>query len=185
MAVKATWEAMQGQEVMGDFDFTPYNLGTSEASTKNDILNSWILKLHSDLQKRTGRGPNCYLVDSEGGMLLGNNPMHFVANAQFDQARDGMIGTYRGYPVIRHAALNGALDTLKNDGHTYAFIGAIYKDPSGQLSPTIFGEYLPPYSITPALNFSNPSQFSQALLSMNCTKVLIKELCNYMAIRVA
>jgi len=177
MSVKATWEAMQGQEIPGDFDFTAYNLGTSEASTKNDILNSWILHLVKDILKRTGKGPNCYLVDSEGAVLLGNNPLYFVSNAQFDQNLNGMIGTYRGFPVIRHNALDGQLDTIKNDGHAYAFIGAIYKSPDGQIAPSMFAEYLPPYSVVPALNYDNPSQYSQALLSMNTTQVLIKELC--------
>jgi hypothetical protein len=185
MSVKATWEAMQGQEVSGNFDYTPYNMGTSEASTKNDIVNSWILQLIKDIQKRTGRGPNCYLVDSEGAMLLGNNPLYFVANAQFDNNLNGMIGTYRGFPVIRHTALDGVLDAQKNDGHTYAFVGAIYKSPDGQIAPSMFGEYLPPYSVTPALNFDNPSQYSQALLSMNTTEVLVKELCAYLAVRMS
>lgn len=185
MSVKATWEAMQGQEVPGDFDYTPYNLGTSDASAKNDILNSWILRLNKDIQKRTGRGANCFLVDSEGAVLLGNNPLYFVANAQFDSALNGMIGTYKGYPVIRHTALDGVIDSQKNDGHTYAFIGAIYKSPDGQVAPSMFGEYLPPYSVTPALNFDNPSQYSQALLSMNTTEVLIKELCAYISVRMA
>lgn len=185
MSVKATWEAMQGQEVLGDFDYTPYNLGTSEASTKNDIVNSWILKLIKDIQKRTGRGPNCYLVDSEGATLLGNNPLYFVANANYDNNQNGMIGTYRGYPVIRHIALDGIIDAQKNDGHSYAFIGALHKSPDGQIAPSMFAEYLPPYSVTPALNFDNPSQYSQALLSMNTTAVLIKELCAYLAVRMA
>jgi len=184
-AIKATWEAMQGQEVAGDFDLTPYNVGTSEASTKNDILNSWMLRLNNDINNRTGKGGNCYLVDSEGAMLLGNNPLYFVGNAQFDQNANGLVGTYRGIPVIRHIALNGAIDNLKNDGHTYAFIGMIYKSPDGQIAPTIFGEYLPPYSVTPALNFDNPSMYSQGLFSMSETSVLIKELCAYMAVRVA
>jgi len=184
MSVKATWEAMQGQEVPGDFDFTPYNLGTSEASTKNDIMNSWLLQLVKDILKRTGKGPNCYLVDSEGAVLLGNNPLYFVANAQFDQNLNGMIGTYRGFPVIRHNALDGQLDAIKGDG-TYAFVGAIYKSPDGQIAPSMFAEYLPPYSVVPALNFDNPSQYSQALLSMNTTQVLIKELCGYLAIKIA
>jgi len=185
MSVKATWEAMQGQEVPGDFDFTAYNLGTSEASTKNDILNGWILHLVKDILKRTGKGPNCYLVDSEGAVLLGNNPLYFVSNAQFDQNLNGLIGTYRGFPVIRHNALDGQLDSIKNDGHSYAFIGAIYKSPDGQIAPSMFAEFLPPYSVVPALNYDNPSQYSQALLSMNTTQVLIKELCGYLAIKLA
>jgi hypothetical protein len=184
MSVKATWEAMQGQEVSGNFDFTAYNLGTSEASTKNDIMNQWMLMLVNDILKRTGKGPNCYLVCSEGAVLLGNNPLYFVQNAQFDQNLNGMIGTYRGFPVIRHNALNGQLDAIRNDGHTYAFVGAIYKSPDGQIAPSMFAEYLPPYSVVPALNFDNPSQYSQALLSMNTTQILIKELCGYIAIKV-
>jgi hypothetical protein len=49
-----------------------------------------------------------------------------------------MIGTYRGLPVIRHNALNGWMDSEKNDGHSYAFIGGVYKSPDGQIAPSMF-----------------------------------------------
>jgi hypothetical protein len=91
MSIKATWEAMNGQEVQGDFDYTAYSLGTSEASTKNDIVNMWMLQLNKDIQKRTGKGINCYLVDSEGALILGNNPLYFISNAQFDQNLDSRV----------------------------------------------------------------------------------------------
>jgi hypothetical protein len=40
-------------------------------------------------------------------------------------------------------------------------------------------------SVVPALNFENPAQFSQSLLSMSTTEELVKDLCVFMGIKVA
>jgi hypothetical protein len=181
-SVGATASVMLGQAPSETLDYTDYVIATSEASTKNDIVNQYILKLNKSLQVKSGKGPTAYLVDSEGAIILGNNPMYFTGNPSFDANLDGMIGTYHGIPVIRHHALNNICDTATE---TYGFIGALYKSPDGQAAPTIYGEYLPPYSITPALNYDNPAQYSQALLSQSVTQSLVPELASYMLVLVA
>lgn len=183
-SVRATATVMLEQDPSEDLDLTSYTLSTSEASTKNDIVNQYVLKLIKTLQRRSGKGPTAYLVCAEGAIVLGNNPLYFQSNANFDQNIDGMVGTYRGVPVIRHHSLDFILDPT-NGTERFAFIGALYKDPSGQLAPSMFGEFIPPYSVVPALNYENPAQFSQALLSMSTTEPLVRELAAYMRVRIA
>jgi len=92
---------------------------------------------------------------------------------------DSLIGTYNGIPVVRHHALDGAFDVYDNQGKAterYGVVFAVYKAPSGAIAPTIFGEYLPPYSAVPALNFDNAAQYSQELLSMSACKGINEDL---------
>lgn len=182
--VKTAEVMLENEPAIPDLDLTAYTIVTSEAGAKNDFVNNSILRLIKSLQQKSGKGPSCYLVCSEGAVVLGNNPMYFTANANFDQHLAGMIGTYRGYPVIRHHALDGILDD-PNSTERYAFIGALHKSPDGQIAPTMFGEYLPPYSISPALNYDNPAQFSQALLSSSVTEKLVEEVCSYFRVLIA
>lgn len=180
-SVGATANAMMAQEAATTLDYTNYIMASSDLGTKNDKVNQKILELNTKLQKRSGKGPTCYLVDTEGGNILGGNTAYFRANSRFDSDLDGMIGTYRGLPVVRHHALDGILNT---GNELYGFIGAVHKSPDGQVAPTMYGEYLPPYSIMPALNYDNPAQYSQALLSQSTTQTLVPELCAYMKVLV-
>jgi len=181
-SVTKTAEVMLGQAPSDELDYTDYLISTSEASTKNDMVNQYVLKLEKTLQTRSGKGVTAFLVDSEAAIILGNNPMYFNGNPAFGQNLDGMIGTYRGIPVIRHHALNGILDTAEVK---YGFLGALYKSPDGVTAPTCYGEFLPPYSVVPALNYDNPSQYSQGLFSQSVTDKLVPELAAYMKIIVA
>jgi len=163
-------------------DLTTYSLAGSEASTNNDQVNNYIIKLNKQLQKASGRGPAAYVVDTEGAGVLGNNPMYFTANANFDQQLNGVIGTYRGIPVIRNVALDGKLDPSSGTSR-FAFIGAVHKTADGQAGPIAFGEYLPPYSVRPAINYDNPSQFSQGLFAQNEVQVVAPELSSYIKVK--
>jgi hypothetical protein len=153
-------------------DMTNYILTTSQANTKNDIVNQYVLKLNKSLQQKSGKGMTALLVDSEGALLLGNNPMYFVANPTFDSDLDGYVGMYRGTPVVRHHVLDGVHDTMSE---VHATIIAVHKDASGVAGPVVYGEYLSPYSVVPALNFDNPAQYAQGLYSMSNTVACIKD----------
>lgn len=115
-------------------DLGDYLMTTSEAATKNDIINQHILQLNKDLQKACGYGYTALLVDSEAAVILGNDKDHFTANAAFDQTLDGLIGTYRGTPVIRHHALDGWFD---DESGNYGVVFAVYKAPDGSLARKI------------------------------------------------
>jgi len=92
-SVSATAGVMLEQDPAEELDLTNYTITTSEAGAKNDIINEYILKLIKCLQKRSTKGPTCYLVDTEGATVLGNNALYFQSNSNFDQNLDGMIGT--------------------------------------------------------------------------------------------
>lgn len=183
-SVTTTARSMLKKAAAVELDLTDYLISSSQAATKNDIINQHVLKLNKALQDQCGKGPSYYLVDGEGAIVLGNNSQYFVGNPSFDQALDGLVGTYRGVPVIRHHALNGALDVAKNT-EKHAFIGAGWKSPDGQASVAMYAEYLPPYSVTPALNYNNPSQFAQSLHSMSTTEELVPGLGAYMDVLVS
>lgn len=164
------------------FDMTSYSLAGSEASTKNDMVNGFIIQLNKQLQKQSRRGATCYVVDTEGAAILGNNPMYFTPNALFDQNINGMVGTYRGIPVVRHWYFDGQFDSSPNK---YAFIGAIYKSADGAAGPIAFSEFLPPYSARPAFNYDQPGQMAQALFAQNTSDVIVPNLMSYGLIKIA
>lgn len=184
--VKTTAEVMLKQAPVDTLDLTDYVLTTSQANTKNDVVNQYILKLNKSIQQKSGKGMTALLVDSEAAVVLGNNPMYFVANPAFDQDLDGLIGTYRGIPVIRHHMLDDIFDGEDDAATTtYGFVGGLYKDPSGIVAPTVYGEYLSPYSVTPALNYDNPAEYSSGLYSMSATAPLIEHLCGWLKLVIA
>jgi len=139
--VKTTAEVMLKQEPVDTLDLTDYVLTTSQANTKNDVVNQFILKLNKNLQQKSGKGMTALLVDSEAAVVLGNNPMYFVSNPAFDNDLDGLIGTYRGIPVIRHHMLDNMFDGEEDaETTTYGFIGALYKSADGVVAPTVYGK---------------------------------------------
>lgn len=68
-----------------ELDLTDYLLATSEAATKNDIINQYMLKLNKELQTACNYGYTALLVDSEAAVILGNNKERFIANPTFNQ----------------------------------------------------------------------------------------------------
>ena len=185
-SVTSTADVMFKRDAAVTLDLTEFSLMNSEASTKNDIINQKMLQLNKALLTACGKGANAILVDPEGATIIANNPMYFQGNPSLNDDLDGMIGTYNGIPVIRHHVLTDYVDAmLGSDGAVHGFIGMLYKAPDGSVAPTIYGEYLAPYSITPALNFNNPAQYSQALLSQSVTTELVDNLCVYMDVVVS
>lgn len=168
-SVITTAEAIEQFDEAPMLDMTDYIMTTSDPDAKNDIMNQYMIKLNMALQQKCGKGYTALLVDSNAAAVLGNNKEHFVSNPTFDQELDGLVGTYRGVPVIRHHALDGAYDDADN---SYGVVYAIYKSADGALAPTVYAEYLPPYSAVPALNFDNAAQFSQELMSMSACKAI-------------
>lgn len=144
-SVKKTTEVMiKANQEYDILDLTDYLISSSQAATKNDFVNKALLSLNKKLQKRTGKGATAILVDTEAAVVLGACDTYFHGNPTFDTNLDGMIGTFRGLPVIRHHACDGIIDALQNDGDLYGFVGMLYKSPDGNAAPTMFGEYLPP-----------------------------------------
>lgn len=160
------------------FDLTQYSISTSQASTKNDKLNEFMLELDTALLRQCAKAPTCYVVDTDAARILANNP-YFTANANFGNYLNGVIGTYKNVPVVRHNALDEVLPVGS------AFVGVTHKTADGQAASIVFSEFLPPYSIRPALNYNNPSQFSTGLFSQNTAKEIVPELSTYGVIKFA
>ena len=110
-------------------DMNDYMLATSQANTKNDTINSHILNLNADLQRKCDKGMTALLVDTEASIVLGNSD-RFTANATFASALDGLIGSYNTIPVIRHHGLDGYVQS-EADGRIPGVVIALYKDPNG------------------------------------------------------
>lgn len=146
MVIKATRDAMVKNAVANPayLDLTAYTLSASEASTKNDKLHKFMLDLNNSLLRSCARGATAYLVDMEGAAILANDPIHFTPNTNYDLYINGVVGTYKNIPVIRHNALDGMGNT---GADICAFIGAIHKTPDGQVAPVVYGEYLPPLTL--------------------------------------
>jgi len=172
-SVITTAEAIEKFDECDMLDLTDYMLTTSDVGAKNDVINNALMKLNTALMQKCGFGYTALLVDSAAAIELGNNKESFVANPTFDQTLDGLVGTFRGIPVIRHHALDGAYDDANG---TYGVVYGIHKRPDGSLAPTVYAEFLPPYSAVPALNFDNPAQYSQSLLSMSACKAISDEM---------
>jgi hypothetical protein len=155
-AAAHTIEAVNGGKIM-ELDLTDYLLSSSQAATKYDFINQAMLKLQKDLLTRTGKGPTCFLVDSEAAMVLGNCQAHFTANPTLTENLDGVIGTYQNKPVIRHHVLDGVIDEwlaqqpgyVDPDKKTHGLVIALFKSEDGQVAPTMYGEYLPPLTYFP------------------------------------
>lgn len=160
-------------------DLTKYSLATSQASTKNDKINEFMLELDNALLKQSGKGPTAYFVDTDAARILANNPMNFTSNSNYNSYINGVIGTYRNIPVVRHNALDGSL------GSGVAFVGVVHKTADGQAAPVVYAEYLPPYSVRPALNYNNPAQFSSGLFSQSKAQKIVQQLAAYGAITFA
>lgn len=130
-SVITTAEAIEQFDEAPMLDMTDYIMTTSDPDAKNDIMNQYMIKLNQTLQQKCGKGYTALLVDSNAAAILGNNKEYFVSNPTFDQELDGLVGTYRSIPVIRHHALDGAYDDEEN---TYGVVYAIYKAPNGFFS---------------------------------------------------
>ena len=177
--VKATWNAAKtsiDDTLLAStftFDMTGYTGGnfTQFAETKNDRLNAFLLGLQSKILSTSNKGITYWLVGVRGGEILANTGTSFIPTPLFAQQLNGVIGTYKGTPVLRHDYIS-AMDTASTN---YAHILGGHRDPSGAAAPVIYGEYLPMYSTKPAVNFNNPTELSQALFNMSKSAPLVQE----------
>jgi len=153
--------------------------GTGFADTKNDFIKYFIIDLNQRCLDATGRGITAILVGSRGTNLLSSTP-DFVKSADYDQI-NAMIGTYDGYPVIRHQNIDKIEPQTKDTAYFYA----IYKDPSGSAAPTAFGEFLPVSLTNPVQNYNNPEQVARSMTSYCGVVTAVADLCHRGSIKFA
>lgn len=146
-------------------------------ATKNDRLSLFTDRLCAKFLNRTGSPVTALIVDETAGLMYASDKESFVADPAITMRRDGLIGTYKGIPVVRNTYLNGK-DDAKPDGYNAVGTGTVigvFKSPDGQAGPVAMGDYLPPYSTLPAINANNPGELSQALFSQTACKAVVPE----------
>jgi len=140
------------------------------STTKNDRILTFINMLTSALLYRTNKPCTAIAVDDVAARVLSTDTDNMVLDPAFRSRRDGFIGSYAGIPVIRSAYLTG-----KSSNTTNGLVIAVHKSLDGMAAPVFFGEYLAPFSSLPSLNYNNPSQLSQALMSHNGAKCIVPQ----------
>ena len=173
--VKTTWDVANTAVpvVQHIFDMSSYYGATGFdqfSTTKDNKMDLFMMEAESDILNKGNKGATYYLVGMQGGILLANNSSAFVKSDLFGQELNGVIGTYRGIPVLRHDRMT-AYDTTEV-GKANIVIG--HKDVSGAAAPVIYGEFLPLYSSRPGINFNNPTELSQCLFNMSKSAPLVQ-----------
>lgn len=169
---RSLWEGVQKLPLNATLDLTGYTASYSTFSTtKNDRILAFMNKLSTDLLFTTNHAVTAWAVDDIAARVLANDTDNFKVDAGFRARRDGFIGYYAGIPVIRSAYLDGKVSSEAGDG---VVIG-VHKSLDGQIAPVFYGDYLAPYSSIPSLNYNNPTQMSQALMSNNACECLVPE----------
>ena len=172
-------EAEKGEVTKDISEYMNGAAGKGFADTKNDFIKYFVIDLNQRCLDATGRGITAILVGSRGTNLLSSTP-DFVKSADYDQI-NAMIGTYDGYPVIRHQNI----DAIEPQTKDTAFFYAIYKDPTGSAAPTAFGEFLPVSLTNPVQNYNNPEQIARSMTSFCGVVTCVPGLCHRGSIKFA
>lgn len=117
------------------------------------------------LAKRSfiGLTANAYLVSSRMAYWLSRTGLIDPANFVREDSRfiNGLVGYYRGVPVIVNVALDPVFDTtITSGGETYYNAGgfAVHNMPESDLSPAVYATFLPVTATPTVGNFNNPTQ---------------------------
>lgn len=169
---------------------------TNYAPTYQLFVKMNLAMVAGDMASRTDRGVTCWVVDMKFSMML-KGMEGFVANGvHYENARDGLIGTLDGVPVVRAAKLNGKSRVkdavaVNNSGYQpaqqnpddYGLAIGVYKDLDGLIAPCAFGEYLPPYTTVHSGNWDQPIMQASTLFSCVAVDILAPELCCSVAVK--
>ncbi|MCQ2209205.1 MAG: hypothetical protein MJZ34_02825 [Paludibacteraceae bacterium] len=178
MIVRKLWEGV-GNHVEMHLDLKLFEGGAKNGgfanfvATKNDRLSLFTDNLCARFLNRTGSPVTALVVDEKAGLMYQSDKESFVADPAINMRRDGMIGTYKGIPVIRNVLLNGR--DRDAEGNELGTVIGVFKSPDGSAAPVALGDYLPPYSTLPAVNANNPGELSQALFSQTACKCVVPE----------
>lgn len=117
------------------------------------------------LAKRSfiGLTANAYFVSSRMAYWLSRTGLIDPANFVREDSRfiNGLVGYYRGVPVIVNVALDPVFDTTITDNNeTYYTAGgfAVHNMPESDLSPAVYATFLPVTATPTVGNFNNPTQ---------------------------
>lgn len=155
-------------------NISSFAVATSDANTKNDFVNKFMIDLSQSVLSTSGLPATAYVVGTRGANILMNVKDRFKALPSAMDELNGVIGSYDNIPVIRHSVIDA--DDQARIGASKCTVRAVYKDPSNEAAVLAYGEFLPMYVSASAVNFENPSQFSRALFAQNGVKVIHENL---------
>lgn len=151
---------------------------TTFAPTKNDKIEKFFINLNTHLLQRCGKGITAYVTGLEGANIMANlSAGLFQPTPAFQQNLDGLVGFFKGVPVVRHQAASS------QESSGYAYYYAVAKTPDGKSGPVAYGDFLPLYSTKPAANYQNPTEYAQAFFSQDVMATLISQMATYGAIK--
>ena len=162
------------------FDLTTYTLASSQAYTKDDKLQTFILRLNQTIQDQSNFEGNTLLVGSAGATIL-KSCKAFVCDPSATKTIDGYIGKFMDIPVYRSQYVS-YMERAEVDG-LYAHIVMLHRAADGSIAPAIYGEYIPIYASERGINFYNPSQFSQVLFNQSKSIAVVPNLCTIAKIK--
>lgn len=158
-------------------DLSEYYAATSFTQfsiTKDDRVLDYINQLELKMQERSDKGFTYILAGSKAARIFMSNPKFKSIPAQLAKM-DGVMGYldlgYTQIAIVKHQIVDYTYTSDPQNAHF--FIG--YKDPNGLASNVGYFEYLPICSTKVALNYMQPTQFSQSVFNYSTAHSLIKE----------
>ena len=176
-------EAEEKVGVIPTFDLTTYTMATSQAYTKDDKLQTFVLRLNQTIQDQSNFEGNTILVGSAGATIL-KSCKAFVCDPSATKTIDGYIGKFMDYPVYRSQLVSFYERAYSADNNGYfADILMFHRDPDGAIAPAMYGEYIPIYASERGINFYNPAQFSQVIFNQSKSIPIVPNLCTMARIK--
>lgn len=164
-------------------DLSSYYNGTftNFAVTKDDRILEYLARLEGEMYARSNKGFT-YILCGNNAARVFKTMSRFTAVPQRLGMMDGVIGYLdlgmdAKVAVVRHQIMDTADANFSIAGSNgkYGNIILGYRDPMGVAAPVGYFEYLPIVSSRVALNWKNPTQFSQSVFNYSATSPLIKE----------
>jgi len=148
-----------GQATASMSQFNAYNPILDRIMGELEGINHFLAK-----RSFIGLTANAYLVSSRMAYWLSRTGLIDPANFVREDSRfiNGLVGYYRGVPVIVNVALDPVFDTVMtgNNAETYYTAGgfAVHNMPESDLSPAVYATFLPVTATPTVGNFNNPTQ---------------------------
>jgi len=139
-------------------DLSTYTV-SSQAGSKNDLVARFFIAMRTAFLAKTGVAPTVIVTSTRGSAELESHPTKFVANPDFYQVLNGLVGYFDGMPVFRH----NYMDFAETSTHATFYMAA--KLPDNSSGTLAFGEFLPLTQTATVGNFDNPIESATGFFS--------------------
>lgn len=145
---------------------------TQFSITKDDLVMDYLNRLELAQLAKSDKSYTFIFCGNAAARVFMSNPK-FKSIPQQLQKMDGVMGYldlgYAQIAIVKHQVMQ----TLDDASYGYFAVG--YKDPNGFAAPVGYFEYLPICSTKVALNWQNPTQFSQSVFNYSTSEELIPQ----------